>query len=68
MKKTSQTYDPAPLTGEVLDPSPDREEALRFLAQHGVKPPRVKSYRSIEEAVAAIMAAETGTPPRERGR
>ena len=64
MKKTSQPSEPPPLTGEVLDPSPSREEALRFLAEHGVKPPRVKSYRSIEEAVAAIYAAETGTQGR----
>lgn len=68
MKKNSQASEPSPLTGQVLDPEPSREEALRFLAEHGVKPPRVKPYRSIEEAVAAIMAAETGTRPREGGR
>lgn len=50
-----------PLTGEVMPPEPDRDEALRFLAKHGRRAPTVKSYRSIEEAVAAIRAAEIDT-------
>jgi hypothetical protein len=67
MKSAPSCPDDPPLTGEVLPPEPDRDEALRFLAKHGVKPVRVKSYRSIEE-VAAILAAETGTSSREDGQ
>lgn len=54
--------DPPPLTGEVLPPEPDRDEALRFLAKHGRRGPTVKSYRSIAEAFAAIAATENRHP------
>ena len=66
--KNLQTSETEPLDGEVLDPQPDRDEALSFLAGHGVQPPRVRSYRSMREAIAAIIAAEIGVPPREGGR
>jgi hypothetical protein len=53
--------DPAPLEGEILPPKPEAasyEELADFLAAHGRKPPRPKSYRSFKAALSAIVAHE----------
>jgi hypothetical protein len=55
--------DPAPLTGEILDPDPPPvtyDELAAFLTAHGVNPPRPKSYRSFKAALSAIVAHEAG--------
>jgi hypothetical protein len=59
----SSLASPKPLEGEVLPPKPEPatyEELADFLATHGVKPPRPKSYRSFKAALSAIVAHEIG--------
>jgi hypothetical protein len=58
----SKRSKPQPLTGEVLPPpahvsiaSVAEMSPAEFLAAHGVRPPKVKAFRSLDAAMAAIV-------------
>ena len=61
--------DSAPLDGEILPPARVATASIAelspeaFLAAHGVAPPRVKSYSSLDAALRAVIRdAVKGTP------
>ena len=57
----SKRSKPVPLTGEVLPPahvsvaSVAEMSPAEFLAHHGIKPPKPKSYPTLRAAMAAIV-------------
>jgi hypothetical protein len=57
----SKRSKPVPLEGEILPPahvsiaSVAEMSPAEFLAAHGVRPPKVKAFRSLDAAMAAIV-------------
>jgi hypothetical protein len=63
------TPDPAPLHGEILPPAHlstvtvAEMSPAEFLAAHGIRAPKPKSYRSFDAAIRAIVAEVAGAKP-----